>query len=51
MLLDLVVGVVLLVGSASCAVAAFLGRPRLVWLLAAAGLACAAVGGAARLRS
>ncbi|HET8950263.1 MAG TPA: GGDEF domain-containing protein, partial [Solirubrobacteraceae bacterium] len=44
MLLDLVVGVVLLVGSASCAVAAFLGRPRVVWLLAAAGLACAAVG-------
>ena len=42
MLFDLAAGIVLIAGSASCAAAAFLGRPRLVWLLAAAGLACAA---------
>jgi diguanylate cyclase (GGDEF)-like protein len=42
MLLDLAAGVVLIAGSLACAAAAFLGRPRLVWLLAAAGLACAA---------
>ena len=35
-------GVVLIAGSAACAAAAFVGRPRVVWLLAAAGLACAA---------
>ena len=42
MLLDLAAGVVLIAGSVACAAAALLGRPRLVWLLAAAGLACAA---------
>jgi hypothetical protein len=42
MLLDLAAGVVLIAGSFACAAAAFLGRPRVVWLLAAAGLACAA---------
>ena len=42
MLLDLAAGVVLIAGSVACAAAAFAGRPRLVWLLAAAGLACAA---------
>jgi len=42
MLLDLAAGVVLIVGSLACAAAAFAGRPRIAWLLAAAGLACAA---------
>ena len=42
MLLDVVVGAVLIAGIGSCVAAAFLGRQRLVWLLAAAGLACAA---------
>ena len=42
MVLDLAASVVLIAGSVACATAAFAGRPRLVWLLAAAGLACAA---------
>ena len=36
MLLDVVVGAVLIAGIGSCVAAAFLGRQRLVWLLAAA---------------
>lgn len=42
MILDLAASVVLIAGSVACAAAALLGRPRIVWLLAAAGLACAA---------